>query len=363
MKYVSSICVAVTLSITAYGQQTGTDPHGVAPAQLQPDSTGQRLQHLRKIAYELEQAGYRDQAAATRRQAEQERQRLLRRLDVLQAEAEQIRQAIGAGTQVVVQLQVVEVSLTKLRQMGFDVTKLPGDPDAKPNTDQTEGKAGPFLANQGSEARQVLEALRKDNLVKVLAEPTLATLSGKTAVFNSGGKLPAPQPQKDGSVTIEQQHGTVVEVTPEVLGDKVHLAIHARLADPDQGNVTSVGRQAAAGNRVLEFDTRAEFKSGQTLAFRGPTEVRVEAENRGLPWGSDVPYVGALLRSVKESRNELAIFILVRPEIVQPPSQSPRVAAGSQGDVPAPQTARPANSSGIASPSTARRPATGEPRR
>ena len=50
--------------------------------------------------------------------------RLFHRLAALQAEAEQIRQAIGDGTTVVVQLQIGEVSLTKLRGMGLDPVKF-----------------------------------------------------------------------------------------------------------------------------------------------------------------------------------------------------------------------------------------------
>ena len=124
MKFVLAVCVVLALAITTHGQQGGDGPHAAASGERQPNPIGQRIEQLRKTAYELEKAGNLDQAAAVHRQAEQERLALLDRLDALEAEAEQIRQAIDAGTQVLVQLQVVELPVTKLRALGFDFQRL-----------------------------------------------------------------------------------------------------------------------------------------------------------------------------------------------------------------------------------------------
>ena len=345
MRYVPAVCVVLALAITAHGQQSGTDPLAAAPCEPQPDPTGQRLQQLRQRAYELEQAGNPDQAAAVRRQAEQERLALQRRLDSLQAEAEQIRQAIGAGTQVLVHLQVVELPLTKLRAFGFDLTNIltraPGLSGPKAGADQTEGNAqAVFFISDGSEAHGLFAALREDKLLKVLAEPTLVTLSGRRAVFESG-VVPVPKPQTDGSVAIEHESGTMVEVTPEVLGDRVLLAIHGRLTALDLAHTVRVGHESVPGVRVLEFKTGAELASGQTLVLAGPTQVRVE-----------------------ETRNEVATYILVRPEIVQPPATASRPAmVGLQADVPASQTVRATATPGNVPSATAQRSTDGDIRR
>ena len=266
MKY-TIICIVLALSTTAYGQQPGTDPHVAILGQAQFDSTGQRLQ------------------------------------------------------QVVVQLQIVEVSLTKLRRLGLSMEKVTGDPNAKSQNDQTNGNAQLFsVVNDGSEAQQLLESLRKDKLMKVLAEPKLAIVSGKTAVLNLGKELSLPKPQSDGSVAIEHRHDTEVEVTPKVLGDKVRLAIHGRLTELDYGHTVCVGKEILPDIRLREFVTCAELKSGQTLAIHGPTEARVEAVSRGAPYISELPYVGAMFRTVEEQRNEIMMLILVRTKILQSPA-------------------------------------------
>ena len=125
MKYVLPISVVLALAITAHGQRGGDGPHAAAVSgEPQSNTIGQRLQQLRRRAHELELAGNREQAAAVQRQADEERRALLARLDALEAEAEQVRQALGTGTQVLVHVQVVEVPTAKLRALGFAFEKL-----------------------------------------------------------------------------------------------------------------------------------------------------------------------------------------------------------------------------------------------
>jgi pilus assembly protein CpaC len=268
----------------------------------------------------------------------------------------------GPGIQVVVHLQISEVSLTKLQRLGLSLEKLAGNPNAKSNNDPTNGDARTVgVIDDGSEAQQFLETLRKDHLVKVLADPTMVTLSGRTAVFRNGGELSVPNPQQNGSTTIE--YGTTVKVTPEVLDDKIRLAIHGRLAELDYEHTVRAGKETAPGVQVREFTTRTELKSGQTLVINGLTQVRMEAINRGVPCICEIPYLGAIFRTVEERHNEVAMLVLVRPEIVQAPATAAHPAiAGSQGEVPAPQTERPINSSGNVFP-TARRSTDGDTRR
>ncbi len=280
----------------------------------------------------------------------------------LQAEINMIRRAIGTNVRVMVQVQVFEVSITKLKKLGFDWTKLSGDSVTKSGLDPASGGPRTFSTfSDDTKARQMFDALRKDSLVKVLAEPVLVTVSGRAAVFHGGSELSVPKPQPDGSTAIEHRYGTEMELTPEVLGDKIMLAFHGRLSEFDPAHAVQIGKQTFPGIRMLEFGTHAELKSGQTLVLQGPTQVREESEISGTPYLSSLPYVGAPFRSVKTTRNELAMFILVRPEIVPPPPPSANPLAGPQGGLSGPPAAKPVNSPGMNYPSTARRPAINDP--
>jgi len=105
MKCIPIICLIFALSITAYGQQPGTIPTLTMPASRSPIPPAGGCNFCSR-RYDLEQVGNVEQAGVVRRQADQERQALMRRLDVLQAEIDQIRLATGAGPQVKVQIQV-----------------------------------------------------------------------------------------------------------------------------------------------------------------------------------------------------------------------------------------------------------------
>ena len=65
-------------------------------------------------------------------------------------------------------------------------------------------------------------------------------------------------------------------------------------------------------------ETGVEMKAGQTLAIAGLVQNTVESQNSGLPWISEVPYLGVPFRSVKEQINEVETLILVTPELVEP---------------------------------------------
>ena len=59
------------------------------------------------------------------------------------------------------------------------------------------------------------------------------------------------------------------------------------------------------------------MKAGQTLAIAGLVQCRIEASNQGLPWISEVPYLGVPFRKVSEATNEIELVIIVTPEFAE----------------------------------------------
>ncbi|MEN6451276.1 MAG: hypothetical protein ABFC96_12355 [Thermoguttaceae bacterium] len=239
----------------------------------------------------------------------------------------------AAPQQVLVRFEIIEMSLTKLRHMGVHAELLTGD-------NLTADRRTPNSIVDGKEAVRLLATLRSQNLVKTLATSRLIVLSGKTGTINAGRELSFPTRRPDGSVAIERRHATEATVSPIVHGDNVQLTFHARRSEPDSANPMTVGEETIPGIRDCEVNTRAQLKSDQTLILREPIHTVVETELHGAPIISELPYVGAMFRSVKETRNEIAVVILVHSEIVQSPARAtnsspaagvPRVAAWQQG--------------------------------
>jgi pilus assembly protein CpaC len=249
---------------------------------------------------------------------------------------------VSGVQQVLLHVKVMEVSRTKLRNLGFDFSQISGNnfvvsgvsgliSAVASGTGATtaaglpsSSAGGPsFLFNivDGSSAFfGVLEALRQDNLMKVLAEPALVTVSGRPARFLSGGEFPILVPQSLGTVSVEyKSFGTELDFVPIVLGNgRIRLEVRPRVSERDLSGGVTLDSVTAPALRTREVETGVEMQAGQTLAIAGLVQSRDEAENRGLPWVSEVPYVGALFRRVHHERNEIELLILVTPELVEP---------------------------------------------
>ncbi len=240
---------------------------------------------------------------------------------------------IGGVQQVLLKTKVMEVSRTKLRSAGFDWTYFDGSDFVVQSVSGLVAggaTAGSFAATGGDTVRfgivdgnhsfnGFIEALRQNDLIKVLAEPTLVTVSGRPASFNSGGEFPIIVPQSLGTVSIEyRQYGTRVDFVPIVLGNgNLRLEVRPQVSEIDPSRSVVINSVSVPALRTRWVDTAVEMKAGQTLALAGLIQTRVEAQDRGIPWLADLPWFGAPFRRVQEVQNEVELLIMVTPEFVE----------------------------------------------
>lgn len=238
---------------------------------------------------------------------------------------------VGGVQQVLLHLKVMEVSRTKLRTVGFDFAQISngnmnslvrsgiagmiGVPEngKLPLSTQSTFQFG--VVDGGSAFFGVLEAMRRDNLMKILSEPTLVTVSGRPAQFLSGGEIPVVTGGGLGvpANTEYKPYGTKIDFVPIVLGNgKIRLEVRPEVSEVDESRTVGT----APAFRVRYADTGVELGAGQTLAIAGLVQTRVDAERKGLPWAGELPYIGALFRRVQERNNEVELLILVTPELV-----------------------------------------------
>ena len=260
---------------------------------------------------------------------------------------------VGGVQQVMLHVQVMEVSRTKLRSLGFDWAYFSGDDyiiqsvsgligQAASDAGSVVGTGGETInfgiVNGDNAFFGFLEALRENDLAKILSEPTLVTVSGRAASFNSGGEFPILVPQSLGTIAIEyKQFGTRVDFVPIVLGNgSIRLEVRPQVSEMDNANGVTYNGLRVPGLRTRWVDTAVEMKAGQTLALAGLIQTRVEAQNRGIPWLADLPWAGAAFRRVEEQKNEIELVVTVRPELVDAldPSQFPDCLPGAADDEP-----------------------------
>lgn len=220
--------------------------------------------------------------------------------------------------QVLLHTKLMEVSRTKLRELGIDwafngstlsISSTPGGIAA--SGFQSQIVAGDFSA--------LLAALRRDSLIKLLAEPTVVATHGRPARFSVGGEVPFIVPSGFGAFTIEyKEFGTSVDFLPFVVGPgRIRLEVRPEVSEPDaaRGIVSNGIVLPAFTTRYVE--TAVEMQSGQTFAIAGLLQSRTETQTDKIPLLGEMPYMGVLFRKVKVLQNDIELLITVTPEFVE----------------------------------------------
>jgi hypothetical protein len=279
----------------------------IAPAKI---SNADRLDHLLKAVAHLEAAGLHDEARDVRAEAEAVRHKVLARLEGLQQEVERLRNLTGQDAQILVHVKMVELPTGKLQELGFEAECC-----AAANT----GNVGFSITDGGHPLTGMLDALRKHDLAKVIAEPTIVTASGRPAHCQIGGEFPILIPQDNETVAIEyKQYGTKIDLVPVLLAnERIRLEIRLGLSELDPTRSVRVNDNSIPALRAREVDTGVEMKVGQTLAMGGLVQNRVETEKQAITWLSDLPYVGRFFRYVVVKPHRTELLVLVTPEIVK----------------------------------------------
>jgi pilus assembly protein CpaC len=250
---------------------------------------------------------------------------------------------VGGVQQVLLQAKVMEVSRTKLRNMGFDWGNIGARGDFVANgvgsllntatTSSTSTAAvtglGPLVPSTaqnfnfgvvsgGSTFFGVLNLLVQKNVAKITAEPQLVTVSGRPATFLVGGLIPYPANASLGGVSFSfRPVGTQIDFVPIVLGNgAIRLEVRPQVSELDPSNSVTYNGTTIPGFQTRQCDTGVELRSGQTLALAGLVQQRLENQSRGVIGLSNIPLLGIPFRNMSGNYNEIETLILVTPQLV-----------------------------------------------
>lgn len=183
----------------------------------------------------------------------------------------------------------------------------------------------------------VLNALRRNNLVKILAEPNLVALNGYQASFLAGGEFPVPSFSGVGagaiggggaSSTQFKEFGVRLAFLPLIQDDEtVRLTVDPEVSTVDFSVATTLvpGGSPVPGLNIRKSHTTVDLKQGDTLAIAGLMQLTLEGQTQRLPGLGDLPYIGAFFSNTTSNRVEKELVVLVTPYIVEamPPGQVP----------------------------------------
>jgi hypothetical protein len=218
-------------------------PHPIPAATVsRNDGAADRIDHLHKAAEHLEAAGMKSLADHVRGLAVARGDR----------KSSQEGESATPEQQVLLRFALLEIDEARLRQAGFDFS---------PNQ--------PVIRVPDRNA--LVDGLRQNGLVRVLAEPTLVTTIGRPARFLSGCEVPGWTIGPDGTPVSSPAHcGTRIDVVPQ-LTDQGDLRIQVRMeySEVDHGKTVRVAGKEIPAIRKATVSTTLEMKRGQTIALSG----------------------------------------------------------------------------------------------
>ncbi|HEY7534305.1 MAG TPA: type II and III secretion system protein family protein [Nitrospiraceae bacterium] len=165
-----------------------------------------------------------------------------------------------------------------------------------------------------------VDALQQENIVKVLAKPTLLALNGQEAAFLAGGEFPIPVPQAFGLITIQfKKFGVGLVFTPNIM-DKNHisLSVAPEVSELDFQNALRTQGFVVPAITTRRATTTIELADGQSFAIGGLLRDNVKESINKYPWLGDIPILGALFRSTSYQKNETELLIIVTAHLVKP---------------------------------------------
>ncbi|MPY69768.1 MAG: type II and III secretion system protein family protein [Alphaproteobacteria bacterium] len=264
---------------------------------------------------------------------------------------------VAAPSQVHLRVRVAEVSRDVLKQFGinwdavFSTSRFAFGLATGVNPVATAG--GVLVRNNGTDSlfgqiargnwdiNGLIDALDNEGMIKILAEPNLTALSGKTATFLAGGEFPMLVPEGEDRIIIQfKEFGVSLAFTPTIVGrDRISLKVK-----PEVSQLSNTGAVELQGFTVPSLTTRraettVELGGGQSFAIAGLLQNNMTHDIRKFPGLGDVPVLGTLFRSDSFRREETELVIIVTPYIVRPVSAS-MLAAPTDGLVPPSDTDR-----------------------
>ncbi|EAQ80150.1 type II and III secretion system protein family protein [Blastopirellula marina] len=219
--------------------------------------------------------------------------------------------------QVMLKVRVAELSRQAARELGMDFSVME---ESFSIAHTIMGGAGNLSAIlDGGDVELFIRAFSSNGSAKILAEPTLMTLSGQSASFIAGGEFAVPTAVGVGGIgavsTSFRGFGTQVQFMPTVMDkDMIRLSVAPSVSSINQ----SLSVDGVPGLDIRGAVTTVDLREGQWLAIAGLIQDEQEASRSRLPLLGDIPYVGAAFGSQTTKRIETELVILVSPELVHP---------------------------------------------
>ena len=247
-------------------------------------------------------------------------------------------------TQVLLQVLVVEASLTKNTKFGLEIsgqgsgnslesifgTNYKNLVPASGQDSQHGGKVWIFNPNNPSEKFGYVQALAGNTNIKVISSPQVLAISHTKAKISVGSRVPLVQSEISNSQSVVTtandtstslvrniqyfETGIILEVTPHVSrGGRITIDINQTVSEAIN-NTTSAIDSPEITERILE--TSMSIRDGQTIIIGGLIKEKITDNLDSVPFLGKIPILGRLIGDTDLTVKRTELLMLITGTII-----------------------------------------------
>jgi len=240
-----------------------------------------------------------------------------------------LRQLDSQPVQVVIEAAITEVSLTKQLQFGvqwlLNTGVGSGGFTEGPHLDPKPVIPGfNWVITSGNEIQATLNALQAITTVKVVSAPKVLVLNNHTASLQVGDQVPIStgslSTQTGGvpDIATETSYlptGVLLTVTPRVNDSGLVLLDISQEVSEVKTTTSSTINSPTITDR--KFNSSVAVHDGQTVALGGLIQDNNSHGRDGIPFLSQIPYLGALFGSTDNTDDRTELLVLLTPRVIR----------------------------------------------
>lgn len=166
-----------------------------------------------------------------------------------------------------------------------------------------------------------LSFLIANNKARILEDPRITTVSGRTASLRAGETVNILTTTGGGTGTVATtqvqsfQTGVTLDITPVVnAGDYITVTLH-----PSVNSIAAISAAGVPNIQTRDTTTTVGLHDGETIVIAGLIEDQDSRSVQKIPFLGDIPLLGRALftyQNIQQTRNEL--IVTVTPHILRP---------------------------------------------
>lgn len=166
-----------------------------------------------------------------------------------------------------------------------------------------------------------LDALRESQLSDIQAEPSVVTLDNREAKITVGSETPvrvidagsASQIGAPARATVQfRETGIILKVTPHITSNRqIRMKMEA-----EQSELRIVGGDLGFIIDKRNAQTQLLVGDGETAVIGGLTQTQVVKNRSGIPFLSDLPFVGRFFSQSDSREEKRDLLIMITPTII-----------------------------------------------